>query len=70
MFEHIGEEFRGAALGDARLSARLERIGEVLSRDPGSSFPQAMGSEGQLEALYRFLNVSPARRHVLSSIMG
>ncbi len=31
MFEHIGEEFRGAALGDARLSARLERIGEALS---------------------------------------
>ncbi|MBX3212374.1 MAG: transposase [Labilithrix sp.] len=56
MFEHIREEFRGAALGDARRSARLERIGEALSRDPGCSFPEAMGSEAQLEALYRFLN--------------
>ena len=56
MFEHIGEEFRGAALGDARRSVRLERIGEALARDPAGSFPEAMGSEGQLEALYRFLN--------------
>ncbi len=56
MFEHIGEEFRGAALGDARRSAKLERIGEALSRDPSGSFPKTMGSEGQLEALYRFLN--------------
>lgn len=56
MFEHIGEEFRSAPLGDPRRSARLERIGEALARDPASSFPEAMGSEGQLEALYRFLN--------------
>jgi hypothetical protein len=49
MFEHIGEEFRDAPLGDPRRSARLERIGEALSRDPASSFPEAMGSEGQLE---------------------
>lgn len=56
MFEHFGEEFRSAPLGDPRRSARLERIGEALSRDPASSFPEAMGSEGQLEALYRFLN--------------
>ncbi len=56
MFEHIRDEFRGAALGDARRSARLERIGAALSREPGRSFPEAMGPEGQLEALYRFLN--------------
>ncbi len=55
MFEDIGAEFRGASLGDERRSARLERIGATLSRDPASSFPEAMGSEGQLKALYRFL---------------
>ncbi len=48
-----GDEVVGEGASE---SARLERIGEVLSRDPGSSFPEAMGSEGQLEALYRFLN--------------
>lgn len=52
----IETEFRGAKLGDQRRSDRLERIGVRLARDPGLSFPEAMGSEGQLEALYRFLN--------------
>jgi len=52
----IRREFRGAPLGDERRSARLERIGEKLALDPARSFPEAMASEGQLEALYRFLN--------------
>ena len=52
----IAADFRGADLGDRRRSERLERIGVQLARDPGLSFPEAMGSEGQLEALYRFLN--------------
>jgi hypothetical protein len=52
----IAEEFRGAPLGDERRSTRLERIGERLTAHPARSFPEAMGSEGQLEALYRFLN--------------
>jgi hypothetical protein len=54
--DQIAEEFRGADLGDRRRAHRLERIGVTLSREPGSSFPEAMASEGQLEALYRFLN--------------
>jgi hypothetical protein len=49
-------EFRDASLGDKRRSMRLERIGSALALDPGRSFPEAMASEGQLEALYRFLN--------------
>jgi hypothetical protein len=52
----IGREFRGALLGDSRRGARLERIGIRLALDPAQSFPEAMGSEGQLEAFYRFLN--------------
>jgi len=43
-------------LGDLRRSARLERIGARLALDPSRSFPEAMASEGQLEAFYRFLN--------------
>jgi hypothetical protein len=34
----------------------LEAIGTRLAADPSRSFPEAMASEGQLEALYRFLN--------------
>ena len=49
-------EYPRAALGDKRRSDRLERIGGLPARDPGLSFPEAMASEGQLEALYRFLN--------------
>ena len=56
MFADIGREYRGASLGDRRRSARLEAIGERLAQDPSRSFPEAMASEGQLEALYRFLN--------------
>ena len=54
--EDIALEYRGASLGDMRRSKRLERIGLELARNPDLSFPEAMGSEGQLEALYRFLN--------------
>jgi hypothetical protein len=54
--EDIGLEFQGAALGDSRRNKRLERIALELARNPGLSFPEAMGSEGQLEGLYRFLN--------------
>lgn len=56
MLDDIACEYRDAPLGDTRRSARLERIGQQLALDPTRSFPDAMGSEGQLEALYRFLN--------------
>jgi hypothetical protein len=56
MFADIAREYRSAPLGDQRRSARLERIGARLALDPCRSFPAAMASEGQLEALYRFLN--------------
>jgi hypothetical protein len=54
--EDIALEYRGAPLRDPRRSERLERIALQLARNPGLSFPEAMGSEGQLEGLYRFLN--------------
>src|SRR5262249_2527085 len=55
MFVEIAREFRSAPLGDRRRSARLERIGERRGGGPSRSFPEAMASEGQLEARYRFL---------------
>jgi hypothetical protein len=54
--EDIASEYRAAVLGDRRRSARLARVAQDLARNPGLSFPEAMGTEGQLEGLYRFLN--------------
>jgi len=54
--DDIVSEYRGAELGDPRRTKRLERIGCELARNPGLSFPEAMGSEGQLEGLYRFFS--------------
>jgi hypothetical protein len=47
----IESEYRGAVLGDRRRSERLGRIAVELARNPGLSFPEAMGSKGQLRAL-------------------
>jgi hypothetical protein len=51
----VGNEFRGAELGDERLQKRLVRIAEAMLRAPSKSFPKAAGSPSQLEAIYRFL---------------
>lgn len=48
-------ELQGAALGDSRRTARLERITEALAQKPSVSLPKAMGDEAALEATYRFL---------------
>ena len=48
-------EVRGAELGDARRSARLEEIAENLAAKPSESLPKAMEDEAALEAMYRFL---------------
>jgi hypothetical protein len=48
-------EVSGAELGDARLSARLERVSETLARNPGKSLPDAFEDSAGLEATYRFL---------------
>ena len=52
----IAKELGAAKLGDARRSARLERIAEAVMERPGTSLPVAMGSDAALEAAYRFLN--------------
>jgi hypothetical protein len=77
--EDIASEYQGASPGDPRRSRRMERIAQDLARDPGLSFPEAMGNEGQLEGLYRFLNndkgdlprgARPARRANATALPG
>jgi len=52
----IAKELGAAQLGDARRSARLERMTEAVMERPGRSLPEVMGSEAALEGAYRFLN--------------
>jgi hypothetical protein len=52
----IAKELGAAKLGDARRSARLERMAEAVMERPATSLPEAMGSEAALEGAYRFLN--------------
>ena len=42
-------------LPDVRLEARLEQLGEQLSRAIDKSIPQACGSVHEVKAAYRFL---------------
>ena len=52
----IAGEFEGADLGDSRRSTRLLRIARALEAEPKGGFPQAMASDSELEAFYRFIN--------------
>jgi hypothetical protein len=59
----ISSEFSGAALGDARLDARLSTVADQLAAAPSESFPTLSVSEGELEGVYRFFGnkrVTPA----------
>src|SRR4051794_20993221 len=47
-------EFVGAELGDARRTRRLLSIVHRVEQSPSASFPRAMSSTCELEALYRF----------------
>jgi len=48
------DEYQDLDLGDARLDQRARLILPSLASNPAQSFPEQMGTEGQLEALYRF----------------
>ena len=48
-------EYADVDLGDSRLDDRLRLILPLLALNPGQSFPEQMDSEGDQEALYRFL---------------
>ena len=51
----LREEMAGGDLGDDRLNARRDRLIEVLEQSPDTGFPNACASDGDVEALYRFL---------------
>lgn len=51
----LRDEMAGADLGDARLNARRDRVIDVLEQHPDAGFPDACASDGEAEALYRFL---------------
>jgi hypothetical protein len=42
--------------GDRRRTQRLKRVVSRLAKRPTATLPQAMGSESELEAMYRFAN--------------
>lgn len=52
----VAEEFQGADLGHQLRSDRLSKMAERLAHRPGSSLPEAMVSEAELEGAYRWLN--------------
>lgn len=49
-------EFQGMDLGHKKRDRRLERVVAALSVKPDASFPEATGSDAELEGLYRLLN--------------
>lgn len=51
----LRKEMSGGELGDDRLNARRNRLIEVLEQSPAAGFPEACASDGEVEALYRFL---------------
>lgn len=52
----ITHEFAEAPLPDPRLQRRLCRIAEAVVTQPGATFPKMAASDGELEAIYRFVN--------------
>jgi len=55
-FGPVSREFFGAELGDSRLEERALKVVETLAAAPDESFPTQTSDDGELEALYRFLN--------------
>lgn len=53
--ETIQDEFAGLSLNDERLAARGHTVVGALAANPSDSFPDQMGSDAELEGLYRFL---------------
>ena len=51
----LREEMAVGDLGDARLNVRRNRLMTVLEQHPDKGFPAACASDGDTEALYRFL---------------
>jgi|SRR5690349_1128801 transposase-like protein/DDE family transposase len=59
-------EFDGLQLGDCRRARRVKRIVERLSSRPDESFPKAMASRAETEALYRLVESADVTFEALS----
>jgi hypothetical protein len=53
--EAVVDEVAATEFGDGRLNARVRRISGRLAMKPGSSFPEALVTEAELEGFYRFV---------------
>lgn len=49
-------EFENIDLGHEKRNRRLKRVVAALGVKPDASFPEAMGTDAELEGLYRLLN--------------
>ena len=67
VFWSAAPELSGAELGDVRRTRRLMSIVRRVQRCPSATFPRAMGSTSELEALYRFTtNMSFSAEDILA----
>lgn len=60
----MSEELRECEFGDARLTKRIQKIADALSRRPNTTIPTAMVTRSEYEACYRFFDnekVTPAK---------
>ncbi len=61
---NLSEELRECDFGDARLTKRVQKIADAMSRRSNSTIPSAMVSKAEYEACYRFFDnekVTPAK---------
>jgi hypothetical protein len=54
--ERAAAAFAGLSLGDPRRTRRVVRTVENLASNPRASFPEAMGSEADIEGAYRLMS--------------
>lgn len=52
----VMQEFENIDLGHKKRDRRVKRVVAALAVKPDASFPEAMGSDAELEGLYRLLN--------------
>lgn len=62
------DEFAGADFGDARRTDRLIKLASALAKQPTASFPEALKTQAELTATYRFFdNAQIDPNEILSS---
>jgi len=63
----IAKELSTADFGDKRLTGRVGKLAELISKRPGDSFPEIAGDDSVLESMYRFFgNAKVTPKKILS----